>query len=163
MEEPLYRVSTACTLSQYQTYNRTVQRVYGKMHLRIGGMIALDIVIGILFALMYEEWWYALFFFAMGGFYAWFTVKGLRKAEMTQYQQEQLAGTITYRFFEDGLTIETYEASSVHPYSTVTAVLENEDAFYIMFAPNSGAILAKSDCTPELESFLRSRLPIRKV
>lgn len=163
MDEPIHVAYTACTLSQYQAYNRAVQRIYGKLHLRIGGMVALDMAIGILFALMYHQWWFAPVFFALGGIYAWSTVKGLRKAEMAQYQQEQLAGTITYRFFEDRMTIETHDASSVHPYGTVSTVLESKDAYYIMFSPNSGAILPKSDCTPVLEGFIRERLPVRTI
>lgn len=126
-------------------------------------MVVLDIAIGLLFAFMYHQWWFAPIFLALGGIYAWSTVKGLRKAEMAQYQQEQLAGTITYRFFDDCMTIETHEASSVHPYGTVSAVLENMEAYYIMFSPNSGAILPKSDCTPALESFLGEKFPTRRL
>ena len=52
MSEPLFTVSTAVTLSQYQAYNRTVQRIYGRMQYRIWGMVALDVIVGVLFAYM---------------------------------------------------------------------------------------------------------------
>lgn len=163
MVEPLYTVSTAITLSQYQAYNRTVQRIYGRMQYKIWGMVALDVVIGILFAFMYGQWLAAPFFFMLGGVYAWSTVKNLRKAEFAQYQEEQLAGTITYRFGPEFLTITTHDASSNHFYKDALEVLENDSAFYIMFSKSIGIILPKEDTVPGLEEFIRKTLPTRKI
>lgn len=163
MSEPLYTVSTAVTLSQYQAYNRTVQRIYGRMQYRIWGMVALDVIIGILFAYMYRQWLVAPFFFVLGGIYAWSTVRNLRKAEFAQYQEEQLAGTITYRFGPDFLTITTHDNSSTHFYKDAIEALESGSAFYIMFTKSIGIILPKEDTTPDLDDFIRKTFPTKNI
>lgn len=160
---PLYRVTTAYTLSQYRKYNRTVQHVIGKVWVRIYVSFLTYLAVGlVLWALLHT--WYAVPIFAgVGAVNSWMIVRNLRRAEDLQYQQEQLVGTVVYEFNADRMVVSTDQGSSPNPYSSVTAVLEVDDAYYIMFANNSGAILPKEDCPPGLEDFLRASLPVRRV
>ena len=163
MDEPLYKVSTACTLSQYQRYNRTVQRYISKVNLRIWAVVALDVAAGAAFSVLFGSPFHIVFFVAIGALYAWMSFRQLRKAEMLQYQQEQLAGTITYLFFKDRFAIQTQEFSAEYPYSSVKTVIDVPEAFYIMISDSTGAIVPKEDCPEGLESFIRSSLSIRTI
>lgn len=161
-QQPLFRVATAYTLSQYREYNRTVQRENG-VYRRIWASLALYFAIGIALFILLGSWFSVPLFGALGVVNAWMTVRGLRRAETAQYQQEQLVGTVEYEFYEDRLDVRTSTTLSSNPYSGVTKVLESDRAFYIMFAPTSGAILPKEDCSADLEGFIRSHLRVSKL
>lgn len=163
MDEPLFKVSTACTLSQYQQYNRTVQRYVSKVDLRIWAVVALDLAAGFAFSVLFGSFFHMIFFVFIGAFYGWMSFRQLRKAEMLQYQQEQLAGTITYLFYKDRFVIQTQEFSAEYPYGSVKTVIEVPKAFYIMISDNTGAIVPKEDCPEGLDSLIRDSMPIRAI
>ncbi len=161
--EPVFRVSTAYTLSQYREYNRTVQKVFGRMRLRMATSLLLFVAMGVLMAYLMGNPVPVAIFLICGLYCQWRTRKGLEAAELAQYQQEQLVGTVTYEFHEDRIDVITHDCSSSNPLETVLVVLHNPRAFYIMFGDKSGMILPAEDCSPELEAFIRHLLPVREV
>lgn len=161
-EEPLFRVQTAYTLSQYREYNRTVQKVSG-VYRRIYAVFAGYVAVGAAFALLFGTWLSVPLFTAFGALYCWMTVRGLRRAESEQYQREQLTGTVTCLFYGDRVAVTSSYGTTVNPYSTVSEVLETDGSFFLMIGPTSGIILPKEDCSAELEYFIRTTFDIRMV
>lgn len=161
-DEPLYKVSTAYTLSQYRDYNRTIQRENG-----LGRKLILSLVmyfgIGLVFAVIMHAWYLCIPFFVIGIVNAYMARKGILRAEMAQYQQEQLVGTVTYEFFQDRVDVSTFNGRTSNSYDSIPSVIENSRAFYLMMSSNSGIILPKEDCPSGLEDFIRQMLPVRKV
>lgn len=162
MEEPLFKVSTAYTLSQYRNYNRTVQRENGLNRKLVLSML-LYVGLGVLMSVLFHSWFLFIPLAVLGVLNYYMSLKGIRRAEMAQYQQEQLVGTVNYEFYPDRVDVTTINGKASNYFSNVYTVLENDVAFYIMMAKNSGIILPKEDCTQSLEEFLRSSLKIRKV
>lgn len=159
---PLYTVKTAFTLSQYRDYNRTVQRmsgVYNRLFMTAAGYIA----IGVLFAMVFGSWLSVPLFAGLGAVYTWSNLKGLRRAELDQYQREQMTGTVVYRFYDDRVSVETQYGRSDNPCSSIAQVIETDLSFILMVSPNSGIMLPKEDCTPDLEYYIRTRFDIRIV
>lgn len=160
--EPLFRVVTAYTLSQYREYNRTVQRSNG-VYLGVAGAFLIYLAMGALMAVLLSAWYAVPVFAAIGLFSVYLNVRNLRKAETAQYQQEQLIGSITYEFYDDRVDMTTYAGTASYPYGSIPKVMENSTAFYIMTAKTSGAILPKEDCSADLEAFIRSRFAVTIV
>ncbi len=161
-DDVLFRMDTAYTLSQYKSYNRTVQqenRVYANLYVPI----VLYSMMGVFIFLLFGGWFIIPIFVALGLFNYWMSLRGIRASEMAQYQAEQLAGTISYEFKMDSLKVTTYNGTLENPYSAIVKVLENSNAFYIMFTNNSGLIVPKEDCPPGLADFIIDRLPIKRV
>jgi len=161
--EPVFRVSTAYTLSQYRDYNRTVQNVLHKRKLKDAAAFAAYVAIGIVLALLLKSLFPIPAFVALASFNLWCSLRNLDKAEMAQYQQEQLTGTLTYEFYEDRIDVETRYGRTSNPLDTVLVVFRTSRNFIIMFGNNCGIILPQEDCSLELEAFIRHLLPVREV
>lgn len=161
-QDPLFKVATAYTLSQYREYNRTVQRSNG-VYRRVWASLAVYVVIGVALALLLSSWYSVPIFVAFGAVNVWLNFRNLRRAEDAQYQQEQMVGTIEYTFYDDRVDVTTVHGTTSNPYSGVSRVIETDRSFFIMFAPTSGAILPKEDCPAGLESFIRQRFEVRRL
>ncbi len=162
-EEPVFRVSTAYTLSQYRDYNRTVQNILHKRKLKNAASFVSYLAIGVVLSLLFGNLFPAAVFVALAAFNLWFSSRNLEKAEMAQYQQEQLTGTLDYDFYEDRIDVTTRYGKSSHPLDTVLVVFRTHLNFIIMFGDSTGIILPEEDCTLELEAFIRHLLPVREV
>lgn len=159
MTDPLYRVTTAFTLSQYRDYNRAVQSVNG-VYRRIWGSLAIYAAMGAVIWLATDFWPALPLLVALGLGMVWLNYRRLRGAESAQYQSEQLVGTVEYAFFDDRLEIGSVNGTSSHLYSEVVRVIETDLSFLVMLGPAFGAILPKEDCPEGLESFIRSRFTV---
>lgn len=161
--EPLFKVSTAYTLSQYRDYNRTVQNVINRRWLMNAAAFATYTAIGIGLAVLFKTPYPVPAFVALAVFNLWCSRRNLNKAEMAQYQQEQLTGTLTYEFYGDRIDVETRYGRTSNPLETVSVVFRTSRNFIIMFGEASGIILPEEDCSPELEAFIRRNLPVREI
>lgn len=152
--EPRFTVRTACTLSQYMDYNRTVQRKVVKLPLRLATVSASWAALGAIISVICHSVYPLLFLGSYAVISFVLAVKGSRKAELMQYQQEQLAGTVVYEFHDDRMVTSSYNGTATIPYSQVTMLIERPMAWYLIFKGNVGAILPKEDCPDGLFPFL---------
>ncbi len=161
-DRPLYSVATAYTLSQYRRYNRTIQ---SEGHTLLRSMVPSigTCLIGIGASILLETPFLIVLFVGLAVFNAYMTLRSIRAAEVAQYQEEQLVGTITYAFHIDRLEVSMHDGHMSNPYSDILEVLENSTEMYIMYGPRSGMILPKEDCPEELLDFIRSTIPHRLV
>ena len=162
MTEPLFTVSTAYTLSTYRDYNRAVQAANG-VYRRIWLSVVIYIAAGALLCLLLETWMPAPLFVILAAVNIWLNFRNLRRAEDFQYQQEQLIGTVRYDFYDDRIDVTTTDGTTQNPYSDVQRVYETDRSYLIMFAPMSGAILPREDCSPELVEFLATRFKFERL
>ncbi len=161
--DPLYKVVTAYTPSQYREYNRTVQRVSTRVWLPVGVAVVVYVLVGIVLSYAFESVLWAVVFLLIGILIVFAQNRSLRRAEDAQYRNEQLAGTVTYSFYDDRVEASSDAGFSAFGYDEVTEVLERDSAVYVMFTGGSGALLPKEDMPPGLDGFLRSRFGFRRV
>ena len=162
MTDPLFTVSTAYTLSTYRDYNRAVQAANG-VYRRIWLSAVIYIAAGALLCFLLETWMPAPLFVILAAVNIWLNFRNLRRAEDFQYQQEQLIGTVRYDFYDDRIDVTTTDGTTQNPYSGVQRVYETDRSYLIMFAPMSGAILPREDCSPELIEFLATRFKFERL
>lgn len=155
--EPLFSVHTTNSLEEYKRWNFTLNKPR-LIILCILVLLLVPLMVYSAFSYDYGSIWLAVFSFLLTiGACAFFVAAVNQNIRKSYYSNRALQKCPAARidFFNNYFEIKNERSYSKYFYEDIYRIVETKTNFYIMTASNSGVIIIKQNCLPELISFIQ--------
>lgn len=157
--EPLFTTQTIYSFSEYKRWCLTLSQKRAKI------ITGVPIALFLLYAARFlfeptdtrsKILTLIIIAFFCGALIGLFYIRRNRQIKKTYYSNQtvQKNGAVTIDFFDDYLISHGTDGYVEYRYANCYRIIETKTNFYIMMATNSGIIIIKQNCSPELIKFL---------
>ena len=159
MDNLLFTTGIKNTFEEFQMFNNTIRKIRkldiisNVMYVILGGSL---LVSGFM-TMQSGDTWDVLAFLPSVLFVA--LIKPLRKKSMERVwrDSDEADDVWYYGFFEDYMEQTTRKGMNRIYYNQLYEIIETETHFYPMVGKNSGYLIRKENCRPELIAFLHEK------